>query len=342
MEGKPGIPARLHRNQYPIAALITAVIVGASITGFVWAEKGVTMTVDGRVMESRTQAFTVGAMLEESGVHVRSGDLVIPDEGTILRDGTAVTVRHAVPVTVIQGGTASRVDVVGDTVVDALTAVGVGPDVAVEPPVNTPLTHDLVITVPDTFVRVSREETSVPFRVQTRLDPTMARGTRAVVRKGRVGTAVRLYRVIVTSGDEAVRELAGEHVVREPVPEVVAVGTASASAAYVAARYEGGGVPSPPSAGTARELVVTATGYAPGSDGVDNWTATGARAGYGVIAVDPRVIPFGTRLYIPGYGYGVAADTGGAIKGNRIDLCFANRAEAMWWGRRTLTILVLP
>jgi 3D (Asp-Asp-Asp) domain-containing protein len=60
--------------------------------------------------------------------------------------------------------------------------------------------------------------------------------------------------------------------------------------------------------------------------------------GWGVVAVDPSVIPLGTRLTIPGYGEGVAADTGGAIRGNRIDLWFPSLAKARAWGRRTVTI----
>lgn len=89
-----------------------------------------------------------------------------------------------------------------------------------------------------------------------------------------------------------------------------------------------------PSAG-ARLLTVVATGYAlPGR------TASGIPVGPGVVAVDPSVIPLGTRLSIPGYGQGVAADTGGAIVGARIDLWFSSHAEAMAWGRRTVTISV--
>src|SRR5919206_511347 len=67
-------------------------------------------------------------------------------------------------------------------------------------------------------------------------------------------------------------------------------------------------------------------------------TATGLAAGWGVVAVDPSVIPLGTRMSIPGYGDGVAADTGGAIRGNTIDLWFPTLAQANAWGRRTVTI----
>jgi cystine transport system substrate-binding protein len=80
-------------------------------------------------------------------------------------------------------------------------------------------------------------------------------------------------------------------------------------------------------------MTVVATGYSmPGR------TATGAPTGWGVVAVDPSVIPLGTRLTIPGYGSGVAADTGSAIQGATIDLWFPTVAQANAWGRRTVTI----
>lgn len=91
----------------------------------------------------------------------------------------------------------------------------------------------------------------------------------------------------------------------------------------------------PPTAGSqaGRTLTVTATGYS-----LTGRTATGVSVGYGIVAVDPGVIPLGTRMTIPGYGEGVAADTGGAIVGAHIDLWFPTRAEALAWGTRTVSI----
>ena len=83
----------------------------------------------------------------------------------------------------------------------------------------------------------------------------------------------------------------------------------------------------------ATTITVTSTGYA-----LLGRTATGMPVGWGVVAVDPAVIPLGTRLTIPGYGEGVAADTGGAVRGNTIDLWFPTLAQAHAWGRRTVTI----
>jgi peptidoglycan DL-endopeptidase CwlO len=107
------------------------------------------------------------------------------------------------------------------------------------------------------------------------------------------------------------------------------------SLASVTSASAGTTVLQPPSAGGSRLLTVVATGYAlPGR------TASGLPVGPGIVAVDPAVIPLGTPLSIPGYGQGIAADTGGAIQGARIDLWFSSNADALAWGRRTVTIAV--
>lgn len=91
--------------------------------------------------------------------------------------------------------------------------------------------------------------------------------------------------------------------------------------------------PARPTSGLGRHLTVVATAYS-----LHGGTASGLPTGPGVVAVDPTVIPLGTRMFIPGYGPGVAADTGTAIKGLRIDLWFPMLSQAESWGRRTVTI----
>ncbi|MEO8290436.1 MAG: 3D domain-containing protein [Gaiellaceae bacterium] len=96
----------------------------------------------------------------------------------------------------------------------------------------------------------------------------------------------------------------------------------------------GGHVPGPPpTSGT--KMTVSSTGYC-----LKGTTATGVPVSWGVIAVDPSVIPLGTKMYVPGYGEGVAADTGSAVKGKIIDLWFPTCAQAINWGRRTVTITI--
>lgn len=92
--------------------------------------------------------------------------------------------------------------------------------------------------------------------------------------------------------------------------------------------------PGPPPKGGS-QMTVSSTGYC-----LKGTTATGIPVGWGVIAVDPSVIPLGTRMFVPGYGEGVAADTGSAVKGATIDLWFPTCAQALAWGRRTVTITI--
>ncbi len=91
--------------------------------------------------------------------------------------------------------------------------------------------------------------------------------------------------------------------------------------------------PSPGQSG--RTLTVLATGYS-----LSGSTSTGVPVGYGIVAVDPSVIALGTKMTIPGYGEGVAADTGGAVAGSHIDLWFPTEAEALAWGSRTVTVML--
>ena len=92
-----------------------------------------------------------------------------------------------------------------------------------------------------------------------------------------------------------------------------------------------------------KTMVVSATGYSTNEPGLSTHTATGIdlRQNPRVIAVDPSVIPLGSRIEVPGYGVAIAGDTGGAIKGNRIDVHFSSVQQANSWGRKTVTIKVL-
>lgn len=92
-------------------------------------------------------------------------------------------------------------------------------------------------------------------------------------------------------------------------------------------------------------LTMSSTAYEPGprscGRGATGRTSIGLQAGYGVVAIDPRVIPYGTRLFIEDYGFAVAGDTGGAIKGRRIDLGFLTVSECLSWGRRKVKVYIL-
>lgn len=93
-----------------------------------------------------------------------------------------------------------------------------------------------------------------------------------------------------------------------------------------------------------KEITVSASAYTAGCNGCSGITSTGINLkknpGLKVIAVDPRVIPLGSKVYVEGYGYAIAGDTGGAIKGNKIDVFIPTKSGALNWGRKTVKIKV--
>lgn len=153
-----------------------------------------------------------------------------------------------------------------------------------------------------------------------------------------------MLETVVTGGLEGGKVLKAERVVEAPVDTIIAVGTKRdfRLAARGGMGPEDAATLPPPASG--RRMHVVTTAYWPKDNAMEGGfhAATGARLGYGIIAVDPDVIPLGTRMWVPGYGYGIAADTGGAIDGAHIDLCFDTYGEVDAWGVRRLTIVLLP
>ncbi len=344
MERRPVRPARFLKPQYIVAVLIAALIVVVCVTGFVWAQKGVIVVVDGESRPMKTQSDTVSMVLAEAGIPVCEGDVVTPGPETLVTDGMVIVVLHATHVSLDLQGGAVDVAVVGDTVADALIAAGIDPScgVATEPSLDAPIADGMSIKVDDVFVRVVEETVEIPFETVAEDDAAKSRGSRTIVTEGVAGKMMRVYRVLVTNGVEGPRALIAEKIVSEPVDEIVAVGTKRSTGYTVASRggtSTSASTAKAPTSGTA--MRVTTTAYAPGVAGVGTRTATGAKAGFGIAAVDPSVIRLGTRIYVPGYGYAIAADTGGAIKGSRVDLCFNTAAEAFAWGRRTVSITIV-
>ena len=90
------------------------------------------------------------------------------------------------------------------------------------------------------------------------------------------------------------------------------------------------------------KFIVTAYSADPSENGGSNKTRLGKKVRPGIVSVDPRIIPMGSKIVIPGYGIGIAGDTGGAIRGKRLDLCLASRHQEGRWGRRRLLVTIYP
>ena len=240
------------------------------------------------------------------------------------------------------------------SVAELLAELGIalGPLDRVDPPIAATPPAGGTVRVLRVREEDEHELRLIPFQSRTEYSAEVAPGGRLRVRAGIPGLLERLVHVVYEDDSEVERTPLSDRVLRAAVDEVVAI--ARPGAAVLAPLPVVVALPALPASGAPelpvkRTLTMVATAYDPGpastgkSPGHPAYgiTATGMRATYGVVAVDPRVIPFYTRLYIPGYGYAIAADTGGDIQGNRIDLFYPTYAEAIQWGRRTVPVYIL-
>ena len=176
--------------------------------------------------------------------------------------------------------------------------------------------------------RVRAATTAIPFQVRQVSDPKLQLGVTVVDAPGSDGVVTQLFAESLADGVVVLSEPAGA-TTSQPSDRVLRVGSAALPLPLPLP------LPADPTVGYAQAIAGSATSYC-----LTGRTATGTQAGPGSIAVDPTVIKLGSRLYVPGYGYGTAVDTGGAIKGTLIDVWLTCDA-AIQWGRRQLTIYVL-
>lgn len=353
MHPSPVGPARSLKIRYIIALLTPALAAALFAASHAWAEKGVTVISDGETSYHTSRAVRVADLLGEAGLSVSDEDIVAPAADVTLRDGMTVVVRRAVPVNLMVGVERLPLSVVGETVADAIVAAGLDPasGMKVDPPLDTPLVAGMDVAATDVFLRVVSEEATLPFETVIVEEADLPLGTKRLVTPGSPGVELTVYEIVVGDGREGERSLKARRVVTPAVNEVIAVGTARKGSTLVAAR--GGHRTFAAEVGPAdgRRLRVEATAYTPWDAGCGGMPVIerridryGIEPGWGIVAVDPSVIPLGTRVFVPGYGYAVAADTGGAIDGNRVDVCFwtgSAKSDAFAWGRRTVTITII-
>lgn len=309
-----------------------------------------------------TTASTVGEFLKEHELKVKKHDELSHERTTPIEDGLKIEVDRAFQVTFNNGGEKQKVWTTASTVEDFLKEhdVSLNPLDQLKPAKNQQLSAEtpVILTRVEKVTDVVEEE--VDFTVETRTDSSLAEGKERVVSSGEKGIVTKKYQVILKNGKESSRKLIDETVKKESQKKIVAVGTkvatpspspSSVSTAASASNDSGGGSSSEATTVSrgdtsgARTLYMHATAYTANCAGCSGITATGinlkANPGMKVIAVDPNVIPLGTRVWVEGYGYAVAGDTGGAINGNRIDLFVPSKSEALSFGRRNVQVKIL-
>ncbi len=178
---------------------------------------------------------------------------------------------------------------------------------------------------------------NLPFEIEYVDTEEIAEGKEEVITEGIDGQVTTTTKVVFYGGEEYLRKVISQEVTVPAVNKVIKRGVAKSVQTPEGKLQYSNVITMNASAYTPG---FESTGKNPGDPGYGR-TATGRTATKGVVAVDPSVIPLGTKVYIEGYGVAIAADTGGAIKGNKIDLCYDTVDEALGFGRRNVKVYVL-
>ncbi|MFB1051084.1 ubiquitin-like domain-containing protein [Paraliobacillus sp. JSM ZJ581] len=303
--------------------------------------KEVVLTIDGESTTYYTTKDTVGSFLKDEDITIEEHDMLSVDASKSIEDAMDISLEKAFQVTLNDGGKESEVWTTTDTVGDFLSSQSITLNELdrVKPSKENDVTDKTTVTITRVEKVTELAEEEMDYATVKKNDNSLKKGTEQVVESGEPGLVEKKYELTLENGEEIDRKLLSENVKRKSKDRVVAVGTK-------VIQNTGLNTVSRGDSNTSKTLYMQSTAY--------NWnckscsgsglTATGYNLQAnpnGVIAVDPSVIPLGTKVYVEGYGYAVARDTGGNIKGNRIDVHLPSKAAALSYGRKTVKVRIL-
>ncbi|MBO1515113.1 G5 and 3D domain-containing protein [Metabacillus bambusae] len=287
-----------------------------------------------------TTADTVKELIQQENLDVTEHDKIEPALDTKIEKDLSLTIDKAFKLTLNVGEEKQQVWTTSTTVADFLKEHNVKLNKLdeVQPALTAKINEKSAITVTRIEKVTDVVEEPIAFDVVTKNDSSIDKGKQKVIDSGKEGKQKKHYEVVVENGKEISRKLLKTETVEESKDRVVALGTKVASPVSTATVSRGND-------SVAKEFYVSSTAYTANCNGCSGTTATGvnlrANPNAKVIAVDPNVIPLGTKVYVEGYGYAVAADTGSAIKGNKIDVFIPSKSAAYRWGSKKVKIKIL-
>jgi len=311
--------------------LITSILtLGLLLGSLVFAlQKPVAIEVDGKVIKTRVLfTGTVGEVLDDNKIKLVGKDTVEPSRDSAINKNMQITVIRAFNVKVTADGVTKEINTTPVTIKEAVALAGfkLGEmDIVKTLPVTKVVPQQDIEVIRVTEQVISQDE-EMPYQVEKTVDTTLETGLTRTLKAGKNGVARNTLKVTYYNGQEAKRDIVKIETLVQPQNKVVAMGNITSVSRggqrldFREARYM-------------QATAYTYTGFR---------TATGKDPAVGMVAVDPQEIPLGTKMYIEGYGYAWAADTGGAVKGNVIDLFMEENSQCVKWGRRTVKVYLLP
>jgi uncharacterized protein YabE (DUF348 family) len=292
----------------------------------------------GQTSDFFSAAPTVGEALTESGLVIYEGDRLSIDPGSPLVSGLRIELKRGHPISIEGSGIVIHTRSAAETIGIALAEAGVdlvGLDYVL-PSSDQPLPADGQIQVVRVQEQVVLEQEPLPFITLYQPLPELEIDKRQVIEAGAYGVSTNRIRIRFEDDQEVGRFVEGDRVAQEATAQIIGYGTdiqvRTISTADGTLEYW-------------RAVEMYTTSYAPSNAGIPEdhpWygiTASGKPLKKGLVAIDRSLIPFGTMMYVPGYGFAEAADTGGGVKGRWIDLGYEDHNYVPWSGYRTVYFL---
>jgi uncharacterized protein YabE (DUF348 family) len=316
----------------PKAIFVVMLILMITASVAFGARKTITVSIDGNNSKITTFSSTYRAALNSSKIKVGPKDKTTPSLDSKIQDGSTFSIKRAVNLEVDVDGKKLKLNSAEDNVEKMLEAenIAVKDYDKVSPSKTQSITDGMVVVVTRVETKDIKENKSIDYSTVKKNDDSIAQGNNKILQNGKNGQKEITIRVIYEDGKEVARKIISEIVTQQPVTKIVAMGTL--------------GVLNPSRGGQVlytKSIKMRATAYAGGTYTASGTIARRNSSGYSSVSVDPRIIPLGTKLYVEGYGYAVAEDTGGAIKGNTIDVYYNNNGEANSWGVKYVNVYVI-
>lgn len=335
---------------FSILSLLIFIILFYVVISF---NKPVTIVVDGVEITTRTSRSTVEEVLDENGIVLKDGGSVFPSESSKVSRGDKIILENPVPVILYLGKMDPyEVMTTSKTIGDFLKEQGVEIDESdiVEPSIDAQIIPDLEIYVKYVDVKVENEQYEIPYETKIQYNDDIYEGNEKVIQEGKNGLRVVKREKRYENGIEVDNKVIYDNIEVNPTHKIIEKGSKKKQVTHVESRNSREVMSNAHANGNKISFLgeeytikytksVESTAYYNSGSNGNHTTATGNPTvynpnGWSTVAVDPKVIPLGTRMYVEGYGFGIAHDTGGAIKGNIIDVFMPSRDAAYTWGRK--------
>ena len=321
------------------AAPLIGITIAVIISAFVITMKKTIIIIDsGKKAQFISYRSTVRQAIDSKKIKLNSKDKVFPSLNSRLSDGETITITRAVNVTVNVDGKVLNIQSPEKNIISMLKAedIKIGSMDKVEPDIKSSLTPGMKIDIIRVEVKNYTQRLALNFKEVVKNNERLPNTKRSVISEGRDGEKEVTTKVVYENGKEVSRNVVSEVILKNPSDRVIVQGT------YPSMPVSRGGNVLP----YARVVKVRATAYWAVNGVGKTYTGSGRKAirnpdGYSTIAVDRNLIPYGTRLFVEGYGFAIAADTGTAIIGKTIDVYFNTYKEACHWGVKYVNLYIL-